>query len=103
MKKNAADLEFEKSKAEILKRAREVTKNPEREEAEFLRKVETFTSEAYNLENEKKYAWEYEIEQYRKTRMKERFYMFGSICGILGFILIVILHFSDILEILMRF
>lgn len=107
MKKQKIDPEFEKRKEEILRSARNVTQSPDRAEAAFLRRVDDDTAYdgAYESapEAERKYAWEYELEQYRKARIKERFYMIGSICGILALALTLILNFGNILQILMQF
>ncbi len=32
------------------------------------------------------YAWEYELEFYKKLKRRERFYTLGSVCGILALI-----------------
>jgi hypothetical protein len=102
MKKKNVDLEFEKQKEAILKQARSVTQSPERAEAELLRRVDRLTEDAYVDGNTQKYAWEYELENYRKARIKEHFYTLGAICGILALILVLVLHFGNILTFLMK-
>lgn len=70
-------MEFAQSRREILKRAgRE--------------------SLAYGggSDEEKKYAWEIELEQYRSRKRLDRFLIFGSICGILSLAGTVYLYFT---------
>ncbi|GAB6106261.1 hypothetical protein [Fusibacter bizertensis] len=79
-------LEFEKSKRKILEQTK-VIKKPE--------------SEA--KDNPSKYAWEYELEFYRKSKRKDRFYAFGAICGILALVITLLFNGNDIWRFLMQF
>lgn len=72
------ELAFEKNKREILKQ------NKSKIEEDSKIKL-------YNKEN--KFAWEIELENYRKSKLKERFYFFGSICGIISLIWIILMQF----------
>ncbi len=76
-------LEFEKSKRKIIEKAAVNKSVPEETPSEVM--------EGH------KYAWEYELEQYRKTKIKERFYMIGAVCGILSLGLNLVIHFQTIL------
>ncbi|MDH8677600.1 hypothetical protein QE109_05550 [Fusibacter bizertensis] len=79
-------LEFEKNKRKIL------------EQTNMMKKpIVTET------ENSNKYAWEYELDFYRKSKRKDRFYTFGSICGILALVISLIFHGNEILSFLMQF
>ncbi len=46
----------------------------------------------------RKYAWEYEIEEYRKKKNRDRFYKIGALAGILSLIITVIDKFTPIKE-----
>lgn len=54
-------------------------------------------------EDETLYAWQYELNYYKRLRRRERFYMFGSICGILSLVLVIATHFSPIGEFVIQF
>lgn len=38
-------------------------------------------------EEEQKYAWEIELEEYRSRKRMDRFLMFGAFCGILSLLI----------------
>lgn len=77
------DIEFEKNRQAILKqRGRPVEDTP----------LES------GLDNQK-FAWEYEIEEYRKSKRREKLYSFGAFCGILSLILTLYFHFERILAV----
>lgn len=61
------DYEFERTKQEIL--------------ALTQRKVET---------DEKQSVWAYEIEEHRKRKKREKFMMFGAICGMISLLYIIV-------------
>ncbi len=46
---------------------------------------------------DRKKAWEYELEMYRKKKRNEKFYLFGSICGIISLIFTLILNSHQII------
>lgn len=46
------------------------------------------------------YAWEYELDMYKKQKRKERFFYFGACCGIASLILVILLHYQTILSVL---
>lgn len=75
------ELELQKNRLEILKMSgkQEMMHQPE--------------DPASNL-----YAWEYELEFYQRLKKRERFYAFGGVCGILSLILVLVLHFEEILN-----
>lgn len=72
------ELEFEKNKREILKQNKST-------------KEEDQSIKLYAKGN--KYAWEIELENYRKSKIKERFYLFGSLCGIVSLIWNILMQF----------
>lgn len=82
-------LELEKSKREIIKQAQ--------------RRSEEWAEECAKtpIVDDRKYAWEIELENYRKQKAKEKFWMLGALCGILSLILTIAFHFSEIRGFLM--
>ncbi|OJV66063.1 MAG: hypothetical protein BGO41_09030 [Clostridiales bacterium 38-18] len=80
-------LEFEKNKRNILKQVNES-------------KAEQITQKTHS---DQKYAWEYELESYRRSKRKERFYTFGAICGILALVISMISNFDTWIRFLMQF
>lgn len=72
------ELAFEKNKREILKQNR-----PLKDDEQSVK--------LYTKDN--KYAWEIELENYRKSKLKERFYFFGAICGIISLIWNILMQF----------
>lgn len=118
-------IEFEKNKREILKQNTQaqsrketkssehskITEQPKKNEQSKLGESQ-FNSKAHKkssrepsiqIESATKYAWEYEIENYRKFRNQMRFILFGAVCGILSLILTIGLHFNQIKGFLMKF
>ena len=112
-------IEFEKNKREILKqntqtqsvkqpKSSEQTKLNQKSkvtETQFNNKVQKKSSREPNIQIESatKYAWEYEIESYRKFRNQMRFILFGAVCGILSLIITIGLHLNQIKGFLMKF
>ncbi|MBF4692792.1 hypothetical protein [Fusibacter ferrireducens] len=94
-------LELEKRKREILKEAQNNKKNvsakePFSEKSSSVRKdVSSVYEEALNREDSQKFAWEYELERYRRDKRRDRFYLFGMICGILALILTLYFNASE--------
>ncbi|BEP28560.1 hypothetical protein [Helicovermis profundi] len=76
MKNVTNDLEFEKSRMEILKRSGKSLPN--------------------YAKGNNKYAWEYEIEQLKKRQKLDKFFLIGSICGIISLIISITLNFGQI-------
>jgi hypothetical protein len=72
------DNEFERNRQEILKKVK-------------LNKVNG------PVENKEK-LWKYEIIKYRKQRKKERFFLIGSVAGILSLIINLVLNYGKILD-----
>lgn len=72
------ELAFEKNKREILKQNRQA-------------KEDSQPMKLYSKEN--RYAWEIELENYRKSKLKERFYLFGAICGIISLVWNILMQF----------
>ncbi|MBE0449247.1 MAG: hypothetical protein IBX70_00245 [Clostridia bacterium] len=96
MKKDILDqLEFEKSKREILKQSQMAKRNPIQEQEKFIDR------------SDQKFAWEIELEQYRKSKLKDQFVFIGAIAGFAALIMVILFHFQDFAnifnEILMKF
>jgi hypothetical protein len=85
-KKILDELQFEKNKREILKRSQKPKYDP-----------------TLKQDEPKKYAWEYELENYRKSKVMDKFHTFGSICGILALILTLWLNWDALFQFLMKF
>ena len=68
-RKSTKQLEFEKSRQDILKMSGRDS------EPSFSGK-----------EEEQKYAWEIELEEYRSRKRMDRFLIFGALCGVLSLI-----------------
>jgi len=69
-RKSTEQLEFEKSRQDILKMSgREAP------------------SEFTGQEEEQKYAWEIELEEYRNRKRLDRFLVFGALCGVLSLLI----------------
>jgi len=83
------ELEFEKNKRDILKRSLPI-KNGQ----DYM---------PTKQEETKKYAWEYELENYRKSKIMEKFHTIGAICGIIALLLTLIINWDFLMEFLMKF
>ena len=88
------DMEFEKNRQELLKNTqkslhKEKARKHDDRQGQMVRKTESG--------GDRKYAWEYEIEAYRKNKAKERFHSFGAICGIVALLLTVTLNFDTLI------
>jgi hypothetical protein len=107
-------LEFERQKRELIKAAeqqKKIPKVPKKEpvayQDERQETIEEIFSKAYPVsksevtrdrveEDDKKFAWEYELEKYRQDRLKNRFCIIGGICGILSLVMNIWFHISEI-------
>lgn len=78
MKKTTKELEFEKSRMEILKLSGKNIND--------------------NISGNHKKAWEYEYEELKKRKRMEKFYLFGSVCGVISLILTLILNFDSMIK-----
>ncbi len=106
-------IEFEKNKREILKQNTQAQNMKQPKGSEHSKMKETqYSNKSHNkatrepniqIESATKYAWEYEIENYRKFKNQMRFLLFGAICGVLSLILTIGLHFNQIKGFLMKF
>lgn len=63
-----------------------------KEEYEFERNRQEILSLTQNRErnDEQKAVWAYEIEEFRKQKKREKFMMFGAICGVISFLYLVV-------------
>lgn len=96
MKKDILDqLEFEKSKRDILKQSQMAKRSPIQEQEKITDR------------SDQKFAWEIELEQYRKNKIRDQFVFIGAIAGFAAFIMVILFHFQDFAnifnEILMKF
>jgi cell division FtsZ-interacting protein ZapD len=82
-------LELERSKRDLIKaaKAKQETMRSERQETDLQREI---------LDADQKFAWEYELERYRKDRLKDRFCIAGAICGFISLILTIWFHWPEI-------
>lgn len=87
------DREFEKNKKEILRRMTATNPNL----AVMNNKLDAEHGQNVNMKD-RKYAWEYEIEEYRKKKNLEKFYKIGAMSGIISLILTIIDKFKPIGE-----
>ncbi len=83
------ELEFEKNKREILRHSQSPKKVRE--------------SMPLKQDEGKKYAWEYELENYRKSKVLDKFHTFGAICGIVALIMTILLNWDVLIQFLMKF
>lgn len=94
-KRISEELEFERSRMELLKQMNvDLT---DKKVSNY--KTSPSPSEALNTAaSNGKYAWEYEIEDYRKRKNHERFCFFGACCGVLSLILTLVFNYGKIME-----
>lgn len=93
-RKISEELEFEKSRMELLKHMN-VDLNDKRLSSN---KSGISPAEAIQRANSNgKYAWEYEIEDYRKRKTRERFCFFGACCGIVSLIITLLANYDKII------
>jgi len=92
-RKISEELEFEKNRMELLKQM-----NVDLSEKKLSAyKTSPSPSEAIQTANSNgKYAWEYEIEDYRKRKASQRFCFFGAWCGIVSLIITLIVNYDKI-------
>lgn len=89
------DKEFEANKKEILRRMKAT--NPNNLAIEDKRY--NAGKQPYNNTENRIYAWEYEIKEYRKQKRLELFYKIGAFSGVLSLIITIIDKFMPIREI----
>lgn len=65
VRKSSEQRAFEKSRKDILK----------------------LSEKEVGKEEEQKYAWEIELEEYRSRKRMDRFLVFGALCGILSLLI----------------
>ncbi|RKD21541.1 hypothetical protein SAMN02745883_01093 [Caminicella sporogenes DSM 14501] len=88
------DREFERNKEEILKMAGILKSNSLG--TNFKDKLSVMEAES---NDDRKYAWHYELAEYRKRKRREMFYIVGAICGILSLLINIVLNYSKIKDI----
>jgi len=88
------DKEFEDNKKEILRRMKATNPN-----LSAMDKRNSTRNELYGYDNSRIYAWEYEIEEYRKKKRLEMFYKIGAFSGLVSLIITIIDKFKPIKEI----
>ncbi|WP_432663760.1 hypothetical protein R9X47_24590 [Wukongibacter baidiensis] len=85
------DKEFERNKKEILRRMTAANSNL----AVPNNKLDAGNGQRRYNDN-RKYAWEYEIEEYRKKKIRDRFYKIGALAGVLSLIITLVDKFTPI-------
>ncbi|SKC41383.1 hypothetical protein [Maledivibacter halophilus] len=88
------DKEFEKNKKEILRRIKSSNFNLALSDS----RNDIVNKNCSNV-GKQKYAWEYEIEEYRKKKNLEKFYKIGAISGIISLIVTIFDKFIPAKEI----
>jgi len=83
------ELEFEKNRRDILKHTKSSKK-----ESDYL---------PIKQDEATKYAWEYELENYRKSKLMDKFHTFGAICGIIALIVTILVNLDVLIQFLMKF
>lgn len=78
------DKEFERNKKEILKRMKATNPN-----LSLANNKIDLKNQTYDDIGNRRYAWEYEIAEYRKKKNLERFYKIGAFSGILSLIITI--------------
>ena len=96
LKNDNSALEFEQSRLNVLKMAREA-EDKRKAEASILRDTSNSRETSSLSDPSRKYAWEYEILEYRKRRKSERFAFIGGACGIVSLILTVVLNWHALI------
>jgi len=93
MSRSIEELEFERNRQEILKRSRTKTNK-----GQYATPIQT------NLDSDssRRFAWEYEIEVYKEQKKKEKFFTIGAWCGILSLILTLVVHYKDLIGLVIK-
>lgn len=92
-RKISEELEFEKNKMALLKQMNVDLSDQRLSKGNASpRPAEAIQSANANG----KYAWEYELEDYRKRKALEKFYFFGACCGIVSLIMTLILNYDKL-------
>ncbi|MDK2919040.1 MAG: hypothetical protein PWQ37_1773 [Candidatus Petromonas sp.] len=84
------DAEFEKNKKAILKRIEASNAN-----------IPKIGRNITNLKEENKkqishrYVWEYEIEEYKRRKNKERLYLLGALSGVISLVITVAVNYHE--------
>lgn len=92
-RKISEELEFEKNRMELLKH---MNVDLSDKKVSNYKEGQSAAEALYTTDTQGKYAWEYEIEDYRKRKRQENFYFFGACCGILSFIITLIVNYDKI-------
>lgn len=99
-KKILEELEFEKNKREILKRSK--VSNSQSKRVPLMQNEDELIKSDGEGET-KKYAWEYELENYRKSKAMDKFHTLGAICGILALIMTLLINWNTLIQFLKNF
>jgi hypothetical protein len=103
-KRDSHDIEFEKSRMEILKMSRgaapdrEVNPSADMEKSRLDRLKDSYGGD----DSRGKQAWEYELDEHRKRKILERRLVAASVFGILGFLMSLALLVWHILDRIMH-
>lgn len=80
--------EFERSRQDVLRMARDM---------EQRRKADAPTKDDTSMDSDdRKFAWEYEILEYRRRRKIEKFLIVGAVAGIMSLIITLTVNYGQI-------
>lgn len=80
--------EFERSRQDVLRMAREMDQK---------RKADAPVNQDQPMtQGDRKFAWEYEILEYRRRRKIERFLIVGAMAGIMSLIITLTVNYGQI-------
>ena len=80
-RKSTEQLEFEKSRQDILRMSGRDSQP-------------SFSGK----EEEQKYAWEIELEEYRSRKKLDRFLIFGALCGVLSLLISIYVMVTHVIS-----
>ncbi len=92
-KRISEELEFERNRMELLK---QMNVDLSDKKVSNYKRSPSPTEAIHSVSSTGKYAWEYELEDYRKRKAYERFCLFGACCGILSLIVTLVVNFERI-------
>lgn len=85
--------EFEQSRQDVLRMAKEMG---DKRKADVPEPRQNRT----NFGGEEKFAWEYEILEYRRKKKIEKFLVFGATCGVLSLVITVVVNWGQIINLI---
>lgn len=98
-KRISEELEFEKNRMELLK---QMNVDLSDKKVSYYKDGLSPSEALHSVDTKGKYAWEYEIEDYRRRKNLERFYFFGACCGIVSLIITLVVNYSKIVALIFQ-